>query len=48
MMTHLSPFASCVRRQVFWNSWQLDLRESPAHLLIDIRRHDCGIASADV
>ena len=35
-----------VRRQGIWNRSLLDIAESLAHLLFDIRRLDCGIANA--
>ena len=35
-----------VRRQGFGNGRLLDIAESLAHLLLDIRRLDCGIAIA--
>ncbi len=38
--------ALSVRRQGFWNRRLLDIAESLAHLLFDIRRLDCGIAIA--
>lgn len=38
----------CVRRQGFWERLLLRLSERLAHLLIDFRRLDCGIANAAV
>ena len=35
-----------VRRHINWNNWQPDLREDLAHLVQDIKRRICGIASA--
>jgi hypothetical protein len=35
-----------VRRHINWNNQQLDLKEDPAHLVQDIKRRICGIASA--
>lgn len=37
-----------VRCQGFWNSWPRDLAERLAHLFVDLRRLDCGIANAAV
>ena len=35
-----------VRRHINWNNRQLDLKEDLAHLVQDIKRRICGIASA--
>ena len=35
-----------VRRHINWNNWPPDLREDLAHLVQDIKRRFCGIASA--
>ena len=35
-----------VRRHIKWNTWLPDLREDLAHLVQDIKRRVCGIASA--
>ena len=37
-----------VRRQGFWNRWLDDLAERLAHLFVDLKRLDCGIANAVV
>ncbi len=37
---------SAVRRHINWNNRQLDLKEDLAHLVQDIKRRICGIASA--
>ena len=37
-----------VRRQGFWERLPRDLAESLAHLFVDFKRLDCGIASAVV
>ena len=39
-------FARFVRRHINWNNRQLDLKEDLAHLVQDIKRRICGIASA--
>ncbi|MBT5192943.1 MAG: ATP-binding cassette domain-containing protein, partial [Rhodospirillaceae bacterium] len=38
--------AFTVRRHINWNNQQLDLKEDLAHLVQDIKRRICGIASA--
>jgi len=35
-----------VRHHSNWNTWRPDLREDLAHLVQDIKRRVCGIASA--
>jgi hypothetical protein len=35
-----------VRRHIIWNNLRPDLKEDLAHLVQDIRRRICGIASA--
>jgi hypothetical protein len=35
-----------VRHHINWNTWRPDLREDLAHLVQDIKRRICGIASA--
>jgi hypothetical protein len=35
-----------VRRHIKWNTWRRNLREDLAHLVQDIKRRICGIASA--
>ena len=35
-----------VRRHIKWITWRPDLREDLAHLVQDIKRRVCGIASA--
>jgi hypothetical protein len=35
-----------VRRHINWNNQGADLKEDLAHLVQDIKRHICGIASA--
>jgi hypothetical protein len=40
--------STSVRRQGFWNRWLDDLEERLAHLFVDLKRLDCGIANAVV
>jgi hypothetical protein len=35
-----------VRHHINWNTQRLDLREGLAHLVDNVKRHVCGIASA--
>jgi hypothetical protein len=43
----LSTSGKCVRRQGFWNQWQLKLRESSAHLVgLIMRRVVCDASVA--
>ena len=42
------PHHAVVRRQGFWNRWLDDLAERLAHLFVDLKRLDCGIANAVV
>ena len=46
--THRRIFATTtlVRRHINWNNQRPDLREDLAHLVQDIKRRICGIASA--
>ncbi len=39
-------YSAYVRRHINWNNWQPDLREDLAHLVNNIKRRVCGIASA--
>jgi PAS domain S-box-containing protein len=41
------PDVLTVRRHIKWNIWRPDLREDLAHLVQDIKRRICGIASAE-
>jgi len=45
-LVHFQDRFEAVRRQGIWNRSLLDIAESLAHLLFDIRRLDCGIANA--
>jgi len=40
------PMRMYVRRHIIWNNLRPDLKEDLAHLVQDIRRRICGIASA--
>jgi hypothetical protein len=42
----VTVYSLAVRRHIKWNSWRPDLREYLAHLVQDIKRRICGIASA--
>ena len=39
-------YRGIVRRHINWNNLRPDLKEDLAHLVQDIKRHICGIASA--
>ena len=46
--TSLNTSARSVRRHINWNNHRPDLKEDLAHLVQDIKRRICGIASAGV
>jgi hypothetical protein len=45
-MGNVGLYVSTVRRHINWNTQRPDLRENLAHLVDNIKRRVCGIASA--